>query len=107
MQYFFTKIRELDLVRARLSVLCTEKPDQVSQMLMFRLLSDVAEVVISDYNGVLEQEEERIEDIFSTSLPSNVSTLAPFMVMYITLRFQTEDDKVLFVEDFIDSLTIS
>ena len=106
MQYFFTKIREMDITRARLSVLCTEKPDSVTQMLMFRLMSDVAEIVISDYNGILEQEEERVEDIFATSLPSNVSTLAPFMVMYITIKFKTEDDKVLFVEDFIDSLTV-
>ena len=104
MQYFFTKIRDLSLVRTRLSILCTDQPDEETKNTMFRLMTDIAEIVISNYNGTIEEEEEKNEDIFSTSMPLNMDVTNPAMVMYMTVTFQNEEDKELFIEDFIDEM---
>lgn len=105
MQIFFTKLRDLSLVRTRFSILCTEVPDETTLRVMFRLISDIADVVISDYNGAIEQEACDKEDIFKEFMPTEEADFDPYMVMYMTIRFRSEDDKNLFIDDFLSSIS--
>lgn len=101
MQIFFTKLRDLSLIRTRFSILCTEAPDEATLKLMFRLISDIAEIVMLDYNAEIEEESANGGNIFAESMPTPEANIEPYMVMYVTIKFEREDDKNLFVEDFI------
>ena len=69
--------------------MCVEKPDLYTQKMMFRLMSDVGQIVEELYNAVILQEEcdgkimeEAIPnpEFFKKAYPN----LKPYMVMYMT-----------------------
>lgn len=90
--------------------MCVEKPDLYTQKMMFRLMSDVGQIVEELYNAVILQEEcdgkimeEAIPnpEFFKKAYPN----LKPYMVMYMTIEFENFDTKSLFIDDFLELIT--
>lgn len=106
MQFIFTKLRDLSLTTTRLSIMCLEKPNDADRGLMFRLLVDIAGIATANYNAKISEEESQSKNIIEESIPCPSSFYQtfqnknPYMVMYITIKFENMSDRNLFVDDF-------
>ena len=110
MQYFFNKLRDIDLNTMRFSIMCVEEPDEYTKCMMFRLISDIGQIVEEFYNAVILQEEydgkimeEAIPnpEFFKEAYPN----LKPYMVMYMTIKFEDFNTKSLFIDEFLKLIT--
>ena len=100
MQYFFALIREISLIRSRISISFFDEVEEDTFRIALGIIADLAESAILKFNGTIEQEEEKKEDIFSGSIMYREDE-EPVMIMYITISFSSENDKNLYTDFFI------